>query len=207
MPIDRSVKVDPTKVREFVDGPSFNKWLGKNHDVETELWIKIHKVHTKRPSITPVQAIDVCLCWGWIDAIRKAFDEDSYLQRYTRRGPKSIWSLINVNNVKRLVEDGRMTKFGLAHVEAARADGRWDRAYASGKAMKIPEDLQKAIDASPTAKKMLATLTEQNRFALAFRMHQVKTPAGRAKKAAAFVEMLEKGETAYPQAKVVRGRK
>ena len=189
------------KVREFVDGPSFYKWLGKNYDVETELWIKIHKVHTKRPSITPVQAIDVCLCWGWIDAIRKRFDEDSYLQRYTRRGPKSMWSLINVNNVKRLIEEGRMTEFGLVHVEAARADGRWDRAYASGKAMKIPDDLQAAIDVEPKASKMLGSLSEQNRFALAFRVHHMKTEAGRRKKIETFVAMLKRGETIYPQGK------
>jgi uncharacterized protein YdeI (YjbR/CyaY-like superfamily) len=195
------VKVDPAKVHEFADEQRFYDWLGKHHDREDEVWIKLHKVGSGLPSITPKQAIDVVLCWGWIDAIRKGFDDTSYLQRYTRRRGKSTWSQINVDNVARLIKAGRMTEHGLKEVEAAKADGRWDRAYASGKAMKIPDDLQTAIDAEPKAKKMLATLTEQNRFALAFRMHNIKTPAGRLKKIATFVEMLKRGETIYPQKK------
>ena len=193
------VKVDPRKVRAFKDARSFYAWLGKNHDRQDEVWIKIHKVDSGRQSIAPKEAIDVCLCWGWIDAIRKGFDDKSYLQRYTPRGRKSIWSQINVDNVARLVAEGRMTEHGLAHVETAKADGRWDRAYKSGKEMKIPDDLQAAIDAEPKAKAMLARLTEQNRFALAFRTHNMKTEAGRKKKIAAFVEMLKRGETIYPQ--------
>jgi uncharacterized protein YdeI (YjbR/CyaY-like superfamily) len=152
-------------------------------------------------SITPKQAIDVVLCWGWIDGLRKGLDETSYLQRYTRRRGKSVWSKINVANVARLIEEGRMTEHGLEEVEAAKADGRWDRAYGSGKEMKIPDDLQAAIDAEPKARKMLATLTAQNRFALAFRVHNMKTAAGRQKKIEAFVDMLKRGETIYPQRK------
>ena len=152
-------------------------------------------------SITPKEAIDVVLCWGWIDAIRKGLDDTSYLQRYTPRGAKSTWSQINVDNVARLIEEGRMTEHGLKHVEAAKADGRWDRAYQSGKDMKIPDDLQAAIDAEPKAKAMLAKLSAQNRFALAFRTHNMKTEAGRKKKIASFVEMLKRGETIYPQKK------
>jgi uncharacterized protein YdeI (YjbR/CyaY-like superfamily) len=193
------VHVDPTKVREFKDAERFYKWLAKHHDKETEVWIKIHKVASGLKSITPVEAIDVVLCWGWIDAIRKGFDERSFLQRYTPRGRKSIWSQVNVRNVARLIEEGRMTEHGLRHVELAKADGRWDRAYASGKAMRIPDDLQAAIDAEPKAKRMLATLTEQNRFALAFRTHNMKTEAGRKKKIETFVAMLKRGETIYPQ--------
>ena len=193
------VTVDPRKVHEFVDGQSFHDWLAKHHDQEDEVWIKLHKVGSGRPSITPKQAIDVVLCWGWIDAVRKGFDDTSYLQRYTPRRGKSIWSQINVANVARLIEAGRMTPHGLREVEAAKADGRWDRAYGSGKAMRIPDDLQAAIDAVPKAKKMLATLTEQNRFALAFRVHHMKTEAGRRKKIETFVAMLAHGETIYPQ--------
>ncbi len=163
------------------------------------MWIKIHKLSSGLPSITPVQAIDVVLCWGWIDGIKKSFDARSYLQRYTPRTKKSIWSQINVANVARLIDEGRMTPHGLREVEAAKADGRWDRAYGSGKGMKIPDDLQAAIDANPEAKAMLGRLTEQNRFALAFRTHNMKTPAGRQKKIEAFVAMLERGETIYPQ--------
>jgi uncharacterized protein YdeI (YjbR/CyaY-like superfamily) len=193
------VTVDPERVREFIDADTFDRWLSRHHDSETEVWIKIHKVSSGLPSITPVQAIDVVLCWGWIDAIRKGFDDRSFLQRYTPRGRKSIWSEINVNNVARLIGEGRMTEHGLRHVEAAKADGRWDRAYQSGKAMKIPDDLQAAIDTSPQARAMLAMLSEQNRFAIAFRTHNMKTEAGRRKKIADFVAMLERGETVYPQ--------
>lgn len=195
------VKVDPAKVREFRGAESFYTWLGKHHDTETEVWIKIHKVDSGLPSITPKQAIDVVLCWGWIDAVRKGLDDKSYLQRYTPRGRRSTWSQINVDNVARLIEEGRMTEHGLKQVEAAKADGRWARAYGSSKDMKIPGDLQAAIDAEPKAKAMLATLNAQNRFALAFRIHNMKTEAGRKKKIAVFVEMLKRGETIYPQGK------
>lgn len=193
------VKVDADKVHEFADPESFYAWLGRHHDSEDEVWIKIHKVASGLKSITPVQAIDVALCWGWIDAIRKGFDERSFLQRYTPRGRKSIWSQINVDNVARLIDEGRMTELGLRQVEAAKADGRWERAYASGKDMKIPEDLQAAVDSEPEAKAMLARLSAQNRFALAFRTHNMKTDAGRRKKIETFVEMLKRGETIYPQ--------
>ncbi len=195
------VHVDPEKVREFESFDAFYRWLAQHHasDAWDELWIKIHKVDSGLQSITAKEAIDVVLCWGWIDAIRKGFDEKSFLQRYTRRGPKRIWSQINVDNVARLEAAGLMTEHGRRHVEAARADGRWDRAYGAGKQMKIPDDLQMAIDAVPEAKAMLGRLTEQNRFALAFRVHNLKTEAGRKKKIAAFVEMLRNGETIYPQ--------
>jgi len=193
------IKVDPAHVREFVDADAFHDWLSRHHDKQDEVWIKIHKVDSGLPSITAKQAIDVVLCWGWIDAVRKAFDDKSFLQRYTPRGRKSIWSQINVDNVARLVDEGRMTPHGLREVEAAKADGRWDRAYGSGKGLKIPDDLQAAIDASPRAKAMLGKLTEQNRFSLAFRVHNMKTEAGRKKKIETFVAMLERGETIYPQ--------
>ena len=193
------VIVDPDKVHSFEDAEAFYAWLGRHHHVEDEVWIKIHKVGSGRPSITPTQAIDVVLCWGWIDAIRKSFDDKSYLQRYTPRGRKSIWSQINVDNVARLIDEGRMTDHGLVQVEAAKADGRWERAYSSGKDMRIPDDLQAAIDADPEAKEMLGKLTEQNRFALAFRTHNMKTEEGRRRKIATFVDMLRRGETIHPQ--------
>ena len=196
-----SVTVDPGKIREFTDAASFYKWLGKHHDKETEVWIKIHKVSSGLPSITPKEAIDVVLCWGWIDAIRKPFDNVSYLQRYTPRGKKSIWSQINVDNVARLIEERRMTAHGLKQVEAAKSDGRWARAYQGGKDMKIPPDLQAAIDTEPAAKAMLEKLNAQNRFALSFRVHNMKTEAGRKKKIHTFVDMLKRGETIYPQRK------
>ncbi|TIP35340.1 MAG: hypothetical protein E5X90_03995 [Mesorhizobium sp.] len=195
------IKVDPSKVHEFSDAESFYAWISQNHAGESEVWIKIHKVGSGLPSITPKEAIDVVLCFGWIDAVRKSLDEKSFLQRYTPRGRKSIWSRINVDNVARLIEEGRMTEHGLREVEAAKADGRWDRAYGGSKEMTIPPDLQAAIDAEPKAKAILAKLSAQNRFALAFRVHNMKTEAGRKKKIETFVEMLKRGETIYPPKK------
>lgn len=193
-----SVKVDPSRVHAFVDEKSFAQWLSKHWDKETEVWIRIYKLKSGKPSITPAQAIDVCLCWGWIDAIRKGLDEESFLQRYTRRGPKSTWSQINVANVERLTKAGKMKPSGQLHVEAAKADGRWANAYRQ-KATETPPDLLAAIRADPKAHAMYETLSAQNRFAMNFRTLSLKTPAGRSKKIAAFVEMLRKGETIYPQ--------
>lgn len=192
------VKVDPAKVRAFATDAAFYQWLGKHHDKADELWIKIHKVGSGLKSITPKEAIDVVLCWGWIDGIRKGFDDRSFLQRYTPRGRKSVWSQINVDNVARLIGDGRMTAHGLKQVEAAKEDGRWDRAYRS-KGSKLPDDLLAAVAAEPRARAMLEKLSAQNRFALAFRLHNMKTEAGRKKKIATFVAMLKRGETIYPQ--------
>ena len=194
-----STCVDFGKVHEFKNAQAFHRWLSKHHNVESEVWIKIHKVDSGLKSITPKEAIDVALCWGWIDALRKAYDEKSYLQRYTPRGKKSTWSRINVANVARLIEEGRMTEHGLKQVELAKADGRWDRAYGSGKEMAMPEDFLAALKSEPKARKLLTRLSAQNRFAIAFRLHNMKTEAGRKKKIAAFVEILKKGETIYPQ--------
>jgi uncharacterized protein YdeI (YjbR/CyaY-like superfamily) len=191
------VIVDPAKVREFADKNAFYDWLAENHDSQDEVWIRIFKKSTGRPSITAVEAIDVVLCWGWIDAIRKSWDEESFVQRYTRRGRKSAWSDVNKANVARLVEEGRMTEHGLKHVELAKADGRWDASYRT--TMEPPPDLLAAIEASPAAAEFYRTLTAQNRFSLIFRVINLKTPAARARKIAGFVEMLEKGETIYPQ--------
>ena len=192
------VQVDPDKVHEFVDMDGFYAWLAAHHATEREVWIKIHKVKSGLASISPEQAVWAALCWGWIDAIRKSFDEKSFLQRYTPRGPKSVWSQINIDNVARLTAEGRMTEHGLQQAEAAKADGRWDRAYRI-KGSEIPDDLQAAIDAEPLAKAMLGKLTAQNRFALIFRLAAIKTDAGRKKKIADLVAMLARGETFHPQ--------
>jgi uncharacterized protein YdeI (YjbR/CyaY-like superfamily) len=193
------VHVDPGKVHAFEDAAAFEDWLHANHAFQSEVWIKLHKKGSGLPSISPKDAIDVALCWGWIDAIRKSFDARSYLQRYTPRARKSIWSQVNVANVARLIEEGRMTEHGLRQVELAKADGRWDKAYASGQAMVLPDDLLAAVAAEPKAKATLAKLNAQNRYALAFRLHHLKTEAGRKKKIAAVVEMLKRGETPHPQ--------
>lgn len=191
----------PGKVRTFKDGDSFYAWLAKNHDQDDEVWIKIHKVSSGLKSITPKEAIDVVLCWGWIDGVRKSLDAESFLQRYSPRSARSVWSKINVSNVARLIREGRMTEHGLKEVEKAKADGRWARAYGSGQGMAIPDDLQAAIDAEPKAKAMLKTLSAQDRFAIAFRTHNMKTEAGRNRKIATIVAMLKRGETFHPQRK------
>lgn len=193
-----SVVVDPKHVHAFPDAEAFDTWLGRHHDREPEVWIRIYKVKSGTPSITPKEAIDVVLCWGWIDGIRKGLDEVSFLQRYTPRGKKSVWSQINVDNVERLIAEGRMTDHGLKQVEAAKADGRWAQAYRI-KGSTVPDDLRAAIDAVPEARAMFDTLTAQNRFALIFRTEGMKTPEGRARKIAQFVDMLRRGETLHPQ--------
>jgi uncharacterized protein YdeI (YjbR/CyaY-like superfamily) len=165
------------------------------------VWLKIHKKASGAPSVTAAQALDVTLCWGWIDGIRKGFDEQSFLQRYTPRGAKSRWSQINREHVARLVAAGRMAPPGQRQVDAAKADGRWDAAYApmrAATAESLPADLLAAIDASPRAKKTLKTLNRQNLFSLAFRTNAMKTQAGRAKKIAALVATLARGETIVP---------
>ena len=169
--------VNPDNVREFKTGDAFYKWLKANHDKAEEVWIKIHKKDSGLPSITALEAIDVILCWGWIDAIRKGFDDKSFLQRYVPRGKKSVWSQVNRDNIARLIAEGRMTKFGLAPVEAAKADGRWDAAY-SIKADEVPKDLLSAIEAEPKALAMYKALTSQNRFALSFRVHNSRHRRG-----------------------------
>jgi uncharacterized protein YdeI (YjbR/CyaY-like superfamily) len=191
------VVVDPAKVLEFTDPEAFYGWLAAHHNSADEIWIRIFKKASGRPTISPTQAIDAALCWGWIDAIRKSWDEQSFVQRYVPRGRKSVWSQINRDNVARLIAEGKMTEHGLRHVEAAKADGRWDAAYKIG--MDAPPDLLTAINANPAARRTYDSLSSQNRFALTFRLASIKTPAGREKKIQSFVDMLERGETIHPQ--------
>jgi uncharacterized protein YdeI (YjbR/CyaY-like superfamily) len=196
---------NPGRIKSFASEAAFAEWLGVHHDSEPEVWIKIHKKASGLASVTPAQALDVVLCWGWIDGIRKAFDDRSFLQRYTPRGPKSVWSQINREHVARLIAAGRMTAHGHRRVDAAKADGRWDAAYApvrAATAATVPDDLRAAIDRNPRAKRIFRTLSRQNLFSLAFRTNTMKTPAGRAKKIATLVAMLARGETIFPN----RGR-
>ncbi|MHB1103230.1 MAG: YdeI/OmpD-associated family protein [Devosia sp.] len=191
------VHVDPKKVREFKTKEAFYDWLSKHWDTEDEVWIKMHKVRSGQPSITPKEAIDVEFCWGWVDGIRKGFDEQSFLQRYTPRRKNSVWSQINRDNVERLTKEGLMQPSGQAEVDLAKADGRWDKAYSVSKT-EVPDDLLAAVEAEPAALEMYGKLSSQNRFALTFRTMNMKTEAGRKKKIQSFVEMLKRGETPYP---------
>jgi uncharacterized protein YdeI (YjbR/CyaY-like superfamily) len=193
---------NPKKIKSFRTEAAFESWLRRNYARETELWLRIYKKGSGVPTITNAQALDVVLCWGWIDGIRKAFDERSFLQRYTPRRARSVWSQINREHVARLTAAGRMTAHGQRQVDAAKADGRWDAAYApirSATEDTIPDDLRAAIEASPRARKTFRTLGRQNLFGLAFRTNNMKTPAGRARKIAALVAMLERGETIVPE--------
>jgi uncharacterized protein YdeI (YjbR/CyaY-like superfamily) len=193
---------DPRKIKTFRTEAAFAAWMKANHARETEIWLKIRKKGSGLPTVTAAQALDVALCWGWIDAIRKSFDDESFLQRYAPRRPRSIWSQINRDHVARLTAAGRMMAPGQRQVDAARADGRWEAAYApmrSATAATIPEDLRAAIKANPRALTTFATLGRQNLFALAFRTNNMKTPAGRAKKIWALVAMLARGETIFPE--------
>lgn len=194
---------DQNKIKSFRSESAFERWLATNHAREAELWLRIYKKGSGVPTVTYAQAVDVALCWGWIDGVRKGLDESSFLQRFSPRKAKSVWSQINRDNIARLSAAGRMTPHGQQHVDAAKADGRWDAAYApirSATAATVPADLRAAIEANALARETFQTLGRQNLFALAFRMNAIKTPAGRAKKIAALVAMLARGETIVPQA-------
>ena len=195
----------PAAIKTFRTERAFETWMRRNHARATEVWVRIYKKSSGVTSITIAQALDVVLCWGWIDGIRKALDDDSYLQRYTPRRARSIWSQMNRDHVARLTAAGRMTPAGQAQVDAAKGDGRWDAAYAplrTATKETIPADLRAAIDASPRARKTFEVLGRQNLFALAFRTNGMKTPAGRARKIAALVAMLERGETIVPEPRI-----
>jgi uncharacterized protein YdeI (YjbR/CyaY-like superfamily) len=195
------------RIRSFPTEAAFDAWLSAHHDSESEVWIKIHKKSSGLVSITPAQALDVALCWGWIDGIRKRFDDRSFLQRYTPRGAKSRWSQINREHVARLVAAGRMTAHGQRQVDEAKADGRWDAAYAPIRAATmstVPEDLRAAIEADRHAQTTFRTLNKQNLFALAFRTNAMKTAAGRGRKIATLVAMLARGETIVPNSSTRR---
>jgi uncharacterized protein YdeI (YjbR/CyaY-like superfamily) len=193
---------DPKRIKSFRTAAAFSRWLAANHDKQPELWLKIYKKASGIPTVTLAEALDIALCWGWIDGIRKGLDEVAFLQRYTPRGKRSIWSQINRDHVARLTAEGRMTPHGQRHVDAAKADGRWDAAYApirSTTEASIPADLRAAIDANPKARRTFSMLGRMNFFAMTFRTNHMKTPAGRARKIAELVDMLARGETIVPE--------
>ncbi len=193
---------DPKKIKAFRNEAAFEAWLSKNHNKQTELWLKIHKKASGLPTVTYAQALDVALCWGWIDGLKKSFDESSFIQRFTPRTAKSPWSQINRGHVARLTKAGRMTPHGQRYIDAAKADGRWDAAYAPIRSItreSMPADLLKAIAENPRARATFARLGRQNLFALTYRTNNMKTPEGRARKIATLVAMLARGETIVPE--------
>jgi uncharacterized protein YdeI (YjbR/CyaY-like superfamily) len=193
---------NPRNIKSFPTAAAFEKWLAANHDRAPELWLKVHKKSSGLKSVTCAQALDVALCWGWIDGIRKSLDERSFLQRYSPRRPKSVWSQINRDNVARLTKAGRMTPHGQRQVDAAKADGRWAAAYAPIRTVTeagIPRDLRDAIGASPRARKTFRALSRTQLFSLVYRTNNMKTAAGRARKIAELVATLERGESIGPE--------
>jgi uncharacterized protein YdeI (YjbR/CyaY-like superfamily) len=188
---------DPARIRAFKDAATFESWLAKHHAAETELWLKLHKKGSGLATVSYAEALDVALCWGWIDGLKKSFDDKSFLQRFTPRKANSLWSQINRGHVARLTKAGRMTKFGQAHIDAAKLNGRWDAAYAGQSTTTAPADLAAAIEANTDAAKTWATLSKQNVFACCLRVTALKTADARARKIIAVVAMLARGETFY----------
>lgn len=200
---------DPTRIRPFASEAAFEKWLRTHHAREPELWLRIYKKHSGMRTVTYAQALDVALCWGWIDGIRKSYDDVSFLQRFTPRRAKSIWSQVNREHVARLIAENRMQPPGQHQVDAASEDGRWDAAYApirSASADSLPDDLRAAIAANAAAQRTFRTLGRMNLFVLGFRTNSMKTPAGRARKIAQLVDMLARGETVVPEPEAGRQR-
>lgn len=181
-------------VLPFASKRKWADWLAKQHDKSAGVWLKIAKKDAAVPSVTYEEALDVALCYGWIDGQKKGFDDKYWLQKFTPRGPKSIWSKINTEKAERLIASGEMQFAGLRAIELAKRDGRWEAAYASQKNVSIPEDFQAALDKNKKAKAFFATLNSVNRYAILFRIYNVKKPETRAKRIQQFVGMLERGE-------------
>lgn len=181
------------------DAAAWRSWLEQNHGQATGVRLVLGRKGGNVTSLTYKQALDEALCFGWIDGQANKRDEASYFQRFTPRGRRSIWSLRNVGHVGRLEAEGRMHPAGQAAVLSAKMDGRWDAAYAGSAAAETPPDLLAAINADPAARRTYDRLNSQNRFALYFRLSQLRTPAARERRIAAFVQMLREGRGPYPQ--------
>ena len=173
-------------------------WLAKQHDKSAGVWVKLAKKGSGMPSMTYDEALDIALCYGWIDGQKGGVDEKYWLQKFTPRGPKSMWSKINVAKAEKLIASGEMKPAGLKAIEAAKQDGRWDAAYESQKNISVPDDFQAELDKNKKAKAFFATLNSVNRYAILFRIQTAKKAETRTKRIRQFVEMLEKGEKIYP---------
>ena len=177
------------------DSPTaWEEWLGANHQTSSGVWLKLARKGSGVPSPTYAEALKVALCWGWIDGQKRGFDEQSWLQRFTPRGKKSIWSKFNCGHVEALIASGAMRPAGLAHVEAARADGRWDAAYAGQRTIEIPADLAAVFAAEPAVAAHFASLPSSHRYAFLFRLHTARKPETRQKRFADYVALLRQGK-------------
>lgn len=189
---------DPARIQAFPSAAEWGAWLAARHAAEPEVWLALPKKGSGLSGPTWEEAVIEALAWGWIDGVKMPGDGAMFLQRFTPRRPGSGWSMKNRRHAEALIAGGRMRAPGLAQVEAARADGRWDRAYAGSVAMAVPAELQAALDVAPeAARAAFAALNRQNRYAFCYRVATAKRPETRAQRAAAFVAMLERGETLY----------
>ena len=197
---------DPEKIRPFPDFGAFYDWLGQHGGEWDEVWVRFFKKGSGVETLSYEDAVRVALCWGWIDGIKKKHDETSFLLRFTPRRKKSIWSQINTRHAEALIAEGLMREPGLAQIEAARADGRWDAAYPSGAELAMPEDFLAAVKGNPEALKTFETLNRANLFALMFRITNAKKAETRARNIEKFVAMLARGETLHPNGKSKRAK-
>jgi uncharacterized protein YdeI (YjbR/CyaY-like superfamily) len=181
----------------FTSKKKWADWLAEQHDKSGGVWLKLAKKGSEISSVSYDEAVDVALCYGWIDGQKKGFDNKYWLQKFTPRSLKSIWSKINTGRAEKLIKSGEMKLAGLKAIEAAKYDGRWEAAYESQKNISIPMDVQAALDKNPKAKAFFATLNSVNRYAILFRIHHAKKLETRLKRIQQFVEMLERGEKLY----------
>jgi uncharacterized protein YdeI (YjbR/CyaY-like superfamily) len=182
----------------FEDQEKWFSWLRKNHATSAGVWLRIAKKGANAKSVSYLQAVDAALCFGWIDGQKKSGDERYWLQRFTPRSEKSIWSKLNREKAIRLIELGRMNAAGLREVDRAKRDGRWDRAYDSQSGATIPADFQAVLNKMPRAKAFFATLDSRNRYAVLFRIQTARKSETRAKRIKQFAEMLSQQKKIYP---------
>ena len=182
----------------FANKKKWADWLTKQHDKSAGVWLKLAKKDSGIASVTYDEALEVALCYGWIDGQKKGFDDKYWLQKFTRRGPKSIWSKINTVKAEKLIASGEMKPAGLKTIELAKQDGRWDAAYDSQKNISIPDDFESALNKNKKAKAFFATLNSANRYAILFRIQTAKKTETRARRIQQFVEMLGRNEKLYP---------
>ncbi len=179
---------------EFLSAESFEIWLEKNRKSSIGIWIKIFKKESGKKSITYKEALDVALCYGWIDSQKQSFDDQSWLQKFSPRTSKSIWSKINIGHVERLINEGKMKPEGLVAVEKAKADGRWEKAYDSPSKITVPEDFLKELQKNKKASEFYKSLNKTNLYSIAFRLQTAKRAETREKRMKEIIIKLEKGE-------------
>jgi uncharacterized protein YdeI (YjbR/CyaY-like superfamily) len=189
---------DGLPIIRFASAAEWEAWLEEHHAASDGVWIKMAKKGSGIASVRYPEVLESALCFGWIDGRREQLDERYFLQRFTPRRSRSRWSRINRDKAERLIAGGRMRAAGLAEVERARADGRWEAAYEGQRQIAVPEDLQRELDARPKAKAFFAELSSQNRYAILYRLQDAKRPETRARRLAKFVAMLDAGERIYP---------